>query len=165
MYAKSQVADYSMRGEELSDMNVFNFFMNTYEENYKPSQRQEPQSQPVSNSDDEDVNQTPQRRPRGRPKNQRVEYQSQHPRSKQKIRVVRTRNHNNLPNIVGRWFPRRDDPAIYPFYCASMLLLLKPWRNLNTDLKGADESWEEAFERFSANADARTRLILSSIQY
>ena len=33
-----------------------------------------------------------------------------------------------------------------------MLLLLKPWRDMKTDLKGADETWEAAFEAFEQSA-------------
>lgn len=60
--------------------------------------------------------------------------------------------HNTLPNFIGRYFPRSDDPDIYPFYCASMLMLLKPWRDLTADLKDASESWPDAFIRFKASA-------------
>ncbi|KAM6499892.1 hypothetical protein JOM56_005400, partial [Amanita muscaria] len=70
-----------------------------------------------------------------------------------------------LPNIVGRYFPRRDDPTIYPFYCACMLILLKPWRDLREDLKESTQTWPEAFQLFMLTAPDRIRYILSGIQY
>ncbi|KIL56470.1 hypothetical protein M378DRAFT_47378, partial [Amanita muscaria Koide BX008] len=70
-----------------------------------------------------------------------------------------------LPNIVGRYFPRRDDPLIYPFYCACMLMLLKPWRDLHTDLKPPSQSWIDCFHLFLEAAPERVKYILSGIQY
>ncbi|KIL70015.1 hypothetical protein M378DRAFT_67250, partial [Amanita muscaria Koide BX008] len=80
-------------------------------------------------------------------------------------RVQRCRNHRNLPNFVGKYFPRCDDPATYSFYCACMLLLLKPWRDLLTDLKSPTQTWPDAFELFMQNSSSRIRFILSGIQY
>lgn len=77
----------------------------------------------------------PTRHAGGRPRHERVEYQQSHPRFKDKQRIKRRENHHNLPNFIGRYFPSRDDIEQHAFYCASMLLLLKPWRVLATDLK------------------------------
>jgi hypothetical protein len=46
-----------------------------------------------------------------------------------------------------------------------MLLLLKPWRKLSTDLKQDEETWEEAFINFSQTTTAKNRRIISNIQY
>ncbi|KAM6490372.1 hypothetical protein JOM56_014136, partial [Amanita muscaria] len=70
-----------------------------------------------------------------------------------------------MPNIVGQYFPRRDDETLYPFYCACMLMLLKPWRDLHHDLKMHEQSWEEAFEQFMNSATDCVKFILSGIQY
>src|SRR6266446_8177011 len=71
---------------------------------------------------------------RGRKRNMRIPYLPTHPKHKQTQHVVRTTGHNNLPNFIGRYFPQRDDPDSRSLYCASMLLLLKPWRVVKTDL-------------------------------
>ncbi|KAJ6518282.1 hypothetical protein C8R47DRAFT_959864, partial [Mycena vitilis] len=71
-----------------------------------------------------------------------------HPAYKQKQRAVRSRGHNTLPNFIGNYFPRRDDPDNEEFYHACMLTLLKPWRDLETDLKPGSQSWKEAFDLF-----------------
>src|ERR1700721_1880275 len=78
---------------------------------------------------------------------------------------MRTIGHNNLPNIIGRWFPRRDERESHSFYCASMLLLLKPWRSIESDLKLPDQSWEEAFDEFMLTTSRTYRTLLSGIQY
>lgn len=46
-----------------------------------------------------------------------------------------------------------------------MLVLLKPWRDLATDLKQPTESWGVAFEVFYASATPKVRQVLSGIQY
>ncbi|KIL62903.1 hypothetical protein M378DRAFT_50404, partial [Amanita muscaria Koide BX008] len=70
-----------------------------------------------------------------------------------------------LPNFVGQFFPRRDDPAIYPFYCACMLMLLIPWRDIRTDLKSPSETWPERFDRFMLSASERVKFVISGVQY
>ena len=44
-------------------------------------------------------------------------------------------------------------------------MLLKPWRNLRSDLKQPTDSWATAFEAFHASATPKTRRVLSGIQY
>ncbi|KAM6492479.1 hypothetical protein JOM56_012203, partial [Amanita muscaria] len=70
-----------------------------------------------------------------------------------------------LPNIVGCYFPRRDDPTIYQFYCACMLMLLKPWCDMQEDLKEPTQTWSKAFLLFTSAASERIKFILSGIQY
>ncbi len=51
--------------------------------------------------------------------------------------VLRQQGHETLVQFVSTWFPRRDRPDRYEYYCASMLALLKPWRSMK-DLKAGD---------------------------
>ena len=146
--------DYQCRRERLANFNVIDFFVDTYEED-------------ISSRDKTSNNETltdETRRP-GRPRNERIRYADHHPKSTQKQCVLRTLGHRNLPNFIGRYFPRRDDPEIYNFYCASMLMLLKPWRNLQTDLKPLSQTWAEAFDGFLSSSTERTKFVLSGIQY
>ncbi|KAI5981221.1 hypothetical protein EDD15DRAFT_2380050 [Pisolithus albus] len=79
--------------------------------------------------------------------------------------IVRRQGHNTLPNFVGlSYFPRNDDPENRTFYCASILLLLKPWPNVEGDLKAPPQSWESAFGEFVKLCPARIHII-SSIQF
>ncbi|KAI6120907.1 hypothetical protein EDD16DRAFT_1478034, partial [Pisolithus croceorrhizus] len=84
-------------------------------------------------------------RQRGRPRHERVDYDQTHPRFKEKHRIVRREGHHTLPNFIGRYFPARDHPNPSSFYCTSMLMLLKPWRSLATDLKESSDTWQSAF--------------------
>jgi len=59
--------------------------------------------------------------------------------------TLRSHGHCNLPNFVGRWFPRSDDEETRGFYCVSMLALPKPWRNLGKNL---GQTWETVSDHF-----------------
>ncbi|KAG1828767.1 hypothetical protein DFJ58DRAFT_737630 [Suillus subalutaceus] len=78
--------------------------------------------------------------------------------------AVRRNNHDVIPHIPGQWFPHADDPECHPFYCASMLALLTPWRNI-VDVKKTDEGFTSAFERFMLNASLTSCDIVNNIQY
>jgi hypothetical protein len=125
IFPKCQATDYQLRGDLLEDYNVLDFFMDTYE---KETQSRDNK---FLSGEDNDL-------PRmGRLPSTRSPYRRPHPKAKVCHRVVRNENHNNLPNFMGPWLPRHDEPAIYPLYYASMLMLLKPWRTLScpqTDL-------------------------------
>jgi hypothetical protein len=78
---------------------------------------------------------------------------------------MRCENHNLLPNIVGSWLPRRDGgDDTKSYYYASMLALLKPWRNL-FDLKDEDENWETAFNLYIGHANQRDKDVIAGCQY
>ena len=46
-----------------------------------------------------------------------------------------------------------------------MLMLLKTWRNLESDLKRLSQTWSEAFDDFFSNVPRRFHFLLSGIQY
>ena len=46
-----------------------------------------------------------------------------------------------------------------------MLTLLKPWRDLKTDLKSPSQTWADAFREFISTAPRHIHFILSGIQY
>jgi len=164
LFIKSQVNDYALRGEALSTSNVMDFFVNTYEADIDKSSWKQATSTPAMDNQ-VDLMRGPRQRRRGRPLHERVHYLESHPKYKSKYRIVRDRHHNTLPNFIGRYFPSRDDEDQQSFYFASMLSLLKPWRNLRTDLKRVDQTWEEAFDEFCSTASPRELRIISNIQY
>ena len=153
MFAKSQVTDYRCRGTELQEYNLIEFFTDTYEVDITKADRE---AELVG----EDVHRGP-----GRPRNRRVRYLTTHPKSGSVHRIIRSAGHRNLPNFLGRWFPRNDDPDTYEFYCACMLLLLKPWRDIAIDLKPDTETWASTFEEFRLSTQPNVHRILSGIQY
>ena len=46
-----------------------------------------------------------------------------------------------------------------------MLMLLRLWQDLSSDLKGIDETWEAVFTDFKRAASIKELNILSNIQY
>ncbi len=159
LYVKSQVIDYQYCGDEFETYNVYDFFADTYE---APIPTQHHSTSTISsNAAGEPVHPSA----RGRHSHARSKYQSAHPNANNKQCIVRSPLHRNVVNSVGRFFPSRDNPTSYPFYCASMLLLLKPWRNINTDLKAADQSWADAFAEMESTVSEHVTRILGGIQY
>lgn len=139
VYTRSDVTDYRLRGLGLSDYSVLEFFMDTYEQRI-----------PEKGGTDQEAT---------------FLYLSDHPRSLSHRRIRRPDYHRNLPNFVGHYFPRADDPSVQEFYCASMLMLLKPWRNAEVDLKKPNETWGQAFGEWCQGITAQTRRVLDNIQF
>ena len=135
-----------LRGDTLEKSNIISVFIDTFETQM-------------------DNNAHASTKGMGQPRNDCVPYQSMHPHHQTKQCILRREDHNALPNFIGGKFPREKGPDSHELYCASMLVLLKPWRQLSTDLKDTDETWEDAFRRFKTVASAKELNILSSIQY
>ncbi|CAK5284216.1 unnamed protein product [Mycena citricolor] len=157
VFVKSQVTDYTLRGDALSTYNMLDFFVDTYEGDMSQRERESVDLGDTSPADA--------RPKRGRPRNMRVCYQRGHPSHSQKHRIIRLNTHNTLPNFIGPWFPRRDDDEKADFYHACMLMLLKPWRILQEDLKTGGQTWATAFEDFYKSSSPRIKDILANIQY
>jgi hypothetical protein len=153
IFAKCQVTDYKLRGEQLERYNMLDYFTHTYEVATKSPEQLKPKVNGQA------------KKGRGRPSNMHVPYLPQHPKASRNHRVVRTPGHNTLPNVIGRWFVRRDDAEVRPLYCASMLMLFKPWRDIKVDLKTFGQSWEDAFQLFLNAADPSQIRAMSGIQY
>ncbi|KAJ3559149.1 hypothetical protein NM688_g520 [Phlebia brevispora] len=171
IYARSQISDYVCRGTELDKYSVLQFFKDTYEEyGSRPSPLPEtrPESQTVDltlheDEDEEDDDDLHHRCSRCR--NIRSRYTSTHSEADVKQRVVRSPNHRNLLKFIGRWFPSSDNPTEHNFYCASALMLFKPWRNIRTDLKPEGLNWSAAFGEYFSNASEQMKRMLGGLQY
>lgn len=142
-----QLKDYADRGEALVRHCLLDFFIDTYEGD-TPAQSN-------ANVDNEHR--------RGRWWNVRVPYTEESGREEW-CRIMRSEGHKMLPNFVGQWFPRKDDPDQVELYTASMLVLLQPWSKLQ-ELKSERESFTEALARFNHVATPRALYILDNIQY
>lgn len=152
---KDQLRDYKFRGEELVHMNFLNFMLDTYESSTKLNEDNEP----FQNTTDE----TYQPRGPGRPLSARIPYQDEAGKTKC-CRIARLKGHETLPRFVGKWFSRNDDDIEKDLHRASMLMLLKPWRNLH-QLKTPTETFGEAYDHFISQTDHKTLTVISNIQY
>lgn len=146
LYSQSQVEDYVGRGADLEQFNAMDFFVETYEEEIVKQN-------------------TPCNKPKGCRPQPRIPYLASHPRHKQKVRVIQGNDHRTLPNFVGHWFPQRNSSLPqHAYYCASMLMLLKPWRTLQ-DLKRLAVSWPDAFNEFHTSSCGRIKRLMSGADY
>jgi hypothetical protein len=68
---------------------------------------------------------------------------SDHPQHETHHVTSNPKHLNKVPNFLGGSLPRRDR-GDREYYCATMLVLFKPWRKLE-DLKDKDRSWDETF--------------------
>ncbi|KAI0076308.1 hypothetical protein K474DRAFT_1557027, partial [Panus rudis PR-1116 ss-1] len=64
----------------------------------------------------------------------------------------------------GRRLPRSDDNQRRELYCASVLMLLKPWRTFQ-ELRPSNMSWEDSFQAFLRVAPRRTHQIIQNLQH
>lgn len=145
LYIPCQVTDYILRGKSLDHMNIVTFFSGTYDKKTNVIERN------LDGLPNLHANQ--------------VWYMPDHPRHQTHVRCICPVDHNTLPNFVGGSFPRNDNPDVYEYYCAAMLLLFKPWRTLECDLKDRNESWASAFSNFNLVAPISIQRMISNIQY
>ena len=68
-----------------------------------------------------------------------------------------------VPNFIGGTLPRCDQ-GDHEYYCSTMLTLFKPWRT-GHDLKGAEETWEQAFNRYGFSSAQRILMSNFNLRY
>lgn len=145
---KDQLKDYQFRGELMEDMNFLAFMLQTYEGKLNESE-----------VDDEIVPTFT----AGRPHNLRVPYKDGASKPS-RCRIFRSTGHETLPRFVGKWFERSDDPSIIELYCAQMLLILKPWTNLN-DLKSPTSTFEASWNQYTTCLEQAETTFIANAQY
>ncbi|KAF8812817.1 hypothetical protein BYT27DRAFT_7272529 [Phlegmacium glaucopus] len=151
---RDQLHEYMYRGEEMTEMNLLSFVLDTYDTKSETGDG-------IRGGLEEALSIGS--RTCGRSPNRRVPYRPGFNRQG-RCRVFRTDGHETLPHFVGAWPPRNDRPKDKELYCAMILTLLKPWLDLS-DLKTDIESFEETFDCFVAGASKETEDIIANIQY
>jgi hypothetical protein len=68
-----------------------------------------------------------------------------------------------VPNFIGGTLPRCDQ-GDYEYYCSTMLTLFKPWRT-GHNLKGAEETWEQAFNNYSFSPAQKNLMSNFNLRY
>lgn len=148
--------DYAFQGMHFLDMNFFDFIVETYEQHIDPMEDEQ---------EKELDNESSKERQHGHKQNTHCDYLSSHPKYESHLRIQHTDHHKNIPNIIGLWFPKRDDVhEDNNFYYASILALLKPWRDMRT-LKDVGQTWEEGFNDFLQEASQQIREVVAGMQY
>lgn len=136
---KDQMKEYTDRGSDLAEYSYLDFFLETYNGlpyvSSKNSNRASARSEYITGS--------------GRGKN---------------CRVIRADGHETLPLFIGKWFPRRDSADERELYCAFMLALLLPWRDIR-DIHIDDETFDDTFRRLEESANKRTKDIIKNANF
>ncbi|KAJ3521770.1 hypothetical protein NMY22_g12176 [Coprinellus aureogranulatus] len=148
---RDQLKEYACRGDALVNECYLKVFLDTYDALYtepKDVTEQEPNADVAPR--------------RSRPRHERIPYLPSFGNAK-RCRIRRAANHETLPRYIGRWFPRANDPATHELYCASMLLLLKPWRTL-ADLKAEEDTFYQAFQAMMRSAAPWMKTVVENIQ-
>jgi hypothetical protein len=138
---KDDLKDYVDRGSAMADWNMLDFFLNTYEGKMV----------------------VPSATGRGRPQSERVPYLEGTGHGDQ-CRIIRSQDHETMPNFVGDWFPRNDVPELQDIYHASMLALFTPWTDIS-NLKLPSQTFKQAFDNFFNTASDTTKNMVANIQY
>jgi len=142
------------RGGTLNDYNILHFFMDASERNM----RQKGQDFNVEDAVDNSAQ-------KGHPRHYWVLYHLQHPKLSSVFQVVWCNHHNNLPNFIGSQFLCFNNPNAHELYCILMLMLLKPWRKVEKDLRDDAETWSQAFTNFKSLSSKEVLDTLAGIEY
>jgi len=127
--------DYSIRGQQLVDINLFDFILNTYE---------------ATQNKCDSINMVFVHYLPGTGK-------------EVKVRVLRPSRQETVPEMCGGWPPALEDCEDGEVYEASMLLLFNPWRNLKK-LKNAHDSFGKAFAEFEGWMSMQVKERIDHIQ-
>ncbi|KAJ2912050.1 hypothetical protein MD484_g8362, partial [Candolleomyces efflorescens] len=73
------------------------------------------------------------------------------------------RRHYIVPNFVGPAMPKRDSSEKEQ-YCLTMLCFFCPWRT-GIDLKGVEDTWEDAFNRYDFSKRQRELMANFNLRY
>ncbi|KAF8311795.1 uncharacterized protein EI90DRAFT_3137936 [Cantharellus anzutake] len=153
LVTRSQADDYTLRGDELEDLSLLEFISDTYKT--------------PENHDNKSIlrgTQSGSAKQVGRPANPRSGYHAKHPKNGTHICVVCTKGHRTITNIVGKWIPSSDDPEQADVHRASILCLLKPWRDIST-LKTPEQTWEDAYDLFLQTAGHDKVTMIANAQF
>jgi hypothetical protein len=153
---KDQIKEYVDRGVALADMNVYDYYLETYHGAMLKSAAEESEGGSDTGEDDEEPDVV---RTAGRPASRRVPYLAQ---SKRKgCRIFRGAKYEAVLQFIGTWFPCSNSGDSY---FASILMLLKPWRQLD-DLTTGFSTFELAFQDMMTKGGHKYRRIVQNIAF
>jgi hypothetical protein len=136
----SQLEDYKLRANELSQISLWEF-VSTVDQTLKPTNW-------TDEEPDEDLEEDENTHDQGTctgPYNLHVEHRD-YLKKIQRVRVHHWKHFVPVP--IGPALPRCDRPKLYPKYARLMLIFFKPWRT-EADLRGDASDWPDAFAKFT----------------
>ncbi len=79
-------------------------------------------------------------------------------------RILRSPGHNVIANFIGPWVTKQSDEENQDFFSASMLLLLKLWKDIKS-LKLPTQSWCEAYNEFLCTSSSSIMDMVGNLQF
>ena len=117
----------------------------------------------VVDSDDGEYDDEPDKKNKTQCSKNVMRFQSEHPLSDSHgVRYI-VKNSDRIPNFIGANLPRCDQ-GDRAYYCSTMLVLFKPWRQ-GTDLKASDKQWDEEFHDYSFTDEQRRYMRNFNVRY
>ncbi|KAF9470258.1 hypothetical protein BDN70DRAFT_902252, partial [Pholiota conissans] len=147
---RDQLKDYKFRGVALEHMNLYEFIIETYE--FTLTSKDIINNQTVAETAGA-----------GRQRSIRIPYMEEALKPK-RCRIIRAPGHDTVPRIVGKWFSRNDEPAYHELYCASMMMMFKPWRSIK-DLKVSGELFQDKWNSLQPTLPLKLKRVVDNIQY
>ncbi len=157
---KSQVDDYRYRGPALHAMSFLDFITNTYEESLEKRKVRDKDKNDMDSEKIESEN----KHCHGQPKNLRCPYDALHIFHETCHRILRSPGHNVIANFIGPWVTKQSDEENQDFFSASMLLLLKLWKDIKS-LKLPTQSWCEAYNEFLCTSSSSIMDMVGNLQF
>jgi len=138
----SQLTDYANRGPSLEHLSLWEFFRDTYNGLKLGSSTKGKEAYCVSErstfmNDTNDIS---------------------------RCQVVRKMGHETIVDFIGPWIPRNDYNEDFPLYCATMLVLLVPWRTIGAIHRNS-ASLEDEFHNFMQKATLDQLTFMKNVQY
>jgi len=144
------VLDYAMRPGALYKVCLYEFIQQF--KKFKVSQKKASKD---NSSDKEDVTKP------GNTTN--FSFLPDHPQFKTHKISWLQKEYGHIPNFIGGTLPRQDK-GDQDYYCCTMLVLFKPWRN-SADLKALDITWCEAFDQHDFSEAQHTSMDCFQIRH
>jgi hypothetical protein len=138
----SQLKDYANRGRSLEGLSLWKFVRDTYNGSKLPLNT---------------------KRKKGNLPSDRSTFLNDSDQLS-RCRVIRKAGHETIVDFVGPWLPPSESEDEYPMFCATMLALLVPWRNIGA-IHQKSISLEAEFENFLAVARPDEKLFMKNAQY
>jgi len=138
----SQLTDYANRGPSLEHLSLWEFFRDTYNGLKLGSSTKGKEAYCVSErsafmDDTNDIS---------------------------RCRVIRKMGHETIVDFIGPWIPRNDYNEDFPLYCATMLVLLVPWRTIGAIHRNS-ASLDDEFHNFMQKATLDQLTFMKNVQY
>ncbi|PBK62610.1 hypothetical protein ARMSODRAFT_1024597 [Armillaria solidipes] len=161
---KDQVQEYVDWGLPMQCINMFDFFVNTYDTKKRKPRSEKQNGATIGDSQTtEDEGDESSEVQSSMEYTSHVDYLEESGRGS-KTRALRNESHETLPDFIGTWFPNAQVATERELHAAYMLMLFKPWRSLDQLLGTPEMDFQTSLADFLA-VNPYLRSIVDNINY